>query len=312
MKYLCKIMLSAALATTVCANAETVSQKQAMSIAETFFNALYGQVTAPPKMVWNGRQLTTDRLFAPFYVYNSPKGGFVIISAENKAFPVIAYSSQFGFNKDKLGDAEKKLLERYAHEIEIIRYDSRIPSDAMHAWQNLAQHIDDMVNRPYSNDRYRSLGPDEKDAIEEIDRRNGWIVMPTAVEFPLYDPDRYRDITLDDVTAESTNVEIPFSFYEDFIETARKEAAARDMQFEEILNPTKPVVKPLGAAHYQIAFPEEIHLSAVYSMNGRRSQEKYYKNTNIANINIESLPEGFYACMVLTNSGKVYGFKLAR
>lgn len=312
MRYLSKILLSAALAASVTANAETVSQKQAMHIAETFFNALYGQVTAPPKMVWNGRQLTTDRLFAPFYIYNSPKGGFVIISAENKAFPVIAYSSQFGFNKDKLGEAEKKLLERYAHEIEIIRYDSRIPSDAMHAWQNLAQHIDDMVNRPYANDRYRSLSPDEKDAIEEIDRRNGWIVMPTAVEFPLYDPERYRDITLDDVTVESAQDEIPFSFYEDFIETVRKEVAARDLEFEEILNPTKPVVKPLGGAHYQIAFPEEIRLTCVYSMNGRRSQEKYYKNTNVANINIESLPEGFYVCMVLTDSGKIYGFKLAR
>ena len=83
---------------------ETVSQKQAMGIAQTFFNTLYGEVTAPPKFVWNGRQLTTDRLFNPFYIYNSPKGGFVIISAENKAYPILAYGKNTAFSRDQLGD----------------------------------------------------------------------------------------------------------------------------------------------------------------------------------------------------------------
>ena len=69
--------------------AETVSQKHASKIAETFFNTAYGIHVAAPKFAWNGRQLTTDRLFTPFYIYNHPRGGFVIISAENKAFPVL-------------------------------------------------------------------------------------------------------------------------------------------------------------------------------------------------------------------------------
>jgi hypothetical protein len=60
---------------------ETVSQKQASYIAQQFFNAAHRQVMAKPKLVYNGKRLTTDHLFSPFYVYNHSTGGFVIISA---------------------------------------------------------------------------------------------------------------------------------------------------------------------------------------------------------------------------------------
>ena len=68
MKFRILISLFACVAVPAAAHAETVSRKEANSIAGTFFNAAYGEVTAPPQMVWNGRQLTTDRLFSPIYV----------------------------------------------------------------------------------------------------------------------------------------------------------------------------------------------------------------------------------------------------
>ena len=37
------------------AMAETVSQKHASKIAETFFNTAYGIHVAAPKLAWNGR-----------------------------------------------------------------------------------------------------------------------------------------------------------------------------------------------------------------------------------------------------------------
>ena len=76
---------------TVSAHAETVSQRQAKHIAQQFFNAAYGRVMGEPKLVYNGRRLTTNSLFPPFYVYNLQAGGFVVISAENKAFPILGY-----------------------------------------------------------------------------------------------------------------------------------------------------------------------------------------------------------------------------
>lgn len=289
-------------------NAETVSQKEAMRLAQTFFNSLYGEVTAPPKLIWNGRQLTTDRLFNPFYVYNSPKGGFVIVSAENKAYPILGYGKNTQFSREKLGDEKNDLLSQFAHEIELIRYDSRIPTSAQFAWQNLSQYIDRVVNNPYNTSEFQNLPENKKDKIERIDRRNGWVIMPSAVEFALYDPDDFRDITLDDLLEEPE--EIPFSFYEDFIKTVEQENLAREMELEEMLSPTQPIVKSLGGGHFEITFSENITLMRVYGINGALGAERYYKGTPVLNIDISMLVPGFYAGIVLGESGKIYGFKL--
>lgn len=284
-----------------------------MRVAQTFFNALYGEVTAPPKLVWNGRQLTTDRLFNPFYIYNSPKGGFVIISGENKAYPLLAYSRDNIFSREKLGEDENNLLKQYAREIELIRYDSRIPTSALHAWQNMASYIDKTIRNPYNSSEYNNLTDERKEKIESIDRRNGWIVMPAAVEFILFNPDDYRDLTLDDLLEDSDEgEEIPFSFYEDFLETVRRENTAREMELEEMLSPTKPVIKSLGGGHFEVSFPETVKLVRVYGMNGALGTERYFRETQVVNLDISSLVPGFYAGLVLSDSGKIYGFKLYR
>lgn len=134
---------------TAGARAETVSQKQAAQIARTFFNAANKRVQAPPKMAWNGRRLTTDRLFSPFYVYNNPAGGFVIISAENKAFPILGYSLTDRFDPNDIGMRLKTLLSLYAGHIERVRYDSRVPEKAIAAWGDINGYIAGMLATPY-------------------------------------------------------------------------------------------------------------------------------------------------------------------
>lgn len=296
------------------ASAETVSQKEAMKIAQIFFNTLYGEVTAPPKLIWNGRQLTTDRLFNPFYIYNSPKGGFVMISAENKAYPVLAYSKDNIFSRDKLGEEENALLKQYAREIELIRYDSRVPTSALHAWQNMSAYLDRTIVNPYNTSEFNNLSDERKEKIESIDRRNGWIVMPTAIEFNLFNPDDYRELTLEDLLEENTEdpEEIPFSFYEDFLETVRKENMARELELEEMLTPSKPIVRSLGGGHFEISFPESIKMLRVYGLNGALGTERYFRETPVVNIDLSSLVPGFYAGLVLSDSGRIYSFKLYR
>jgi hypothetical protein len=134
---------------TTFAHAETVSQKQAAAIAETFFNASKGMKMAPPKMAYNGRPLTTNRLFAPFYVYNHPTGGFVIISAENKAYPILAYNLKENFDIGKIDEGTKALLTLYALHIENIRYDSRIPDNAIRAWEDISHEIHSILSAQY-------------------------------------------------------------------------------------------------------------------------------------------------------------------
>lgn len=293
------------------ADAETVTQKQASQIAETFFNAAYGEYTPKPKYVWNGRQLTTDRLFSPFYIYNSPRGGFVIVAADTKAFPILGYSKTTKFERDKLTDAENELLKTYAHEVELIRYDDRQPERAIEGWRNMSLYINRMLNSPYDTPEFAGLSDDEKDRIEAIDRRNSAVMLPSAVEFKIYNPDRYRDITLDDVTAEADE-DIPFKFYEDFLSDIAEEERTRAAALDEIISPTKPVVSFLGGAHYSIYYPVNIKMIVIYSLEGRRMMEKYYKNTNTVNLDLSSLPQGFYALMALGDNGEVFGYKIYR
>lgn len=298
------------LAASMASHAENVTQKQASKIAESFFYAVSGEDTGTPKLTWNGRQLTTDRLFSPFFIYNNPKGGFVIIAADSKAYPILGYSKNGKFERDKLTEKESDLLKQYAHEIELIRYDSRIPERAVSAWQNLPLFFNKMLSNPYDTPEFERLSDSKKEELEEIDRRNNSIMMPSAVEFELYDPDNYREYTLDDVTVEEE--EIPFKFYEDFINELKEEERARIASLDEILAPTKPVVLSSGAAHYTIRFPDNIRLVYIYGMNGQKMIEKYFKNTDVVNLDISSLPGGFYALMALSDNGNVYGMKIFR
>lgn len=144
MKHIFPILILAA-ANVLPAGAETVSQKEASGIAHRFFNAARGEVMAKPKLVWNGKRLTTDRLFTPFYVYNNPSGGFVMVSAENKAFPILAYSLKDSFDPGSLSDTETALFKTYARHIENIRYDDRIPSEAIRAWGDLNGYINSIL-----------------------------------------------------------------------------------------------------------------------------------------------------------------------
>lgn len=310
MKFRILISLFACVAVPAAAHAETVSRKEANSIAGTFFNAAYGEVTAPPQMVWNGRQLTTDRLFSPIYVYNSPKGGYVIISGENKAYPILAYSKVRKFDKDKISDDEKEVLKTYAREIELIRYDPRIPAKAMEAWRNIPEYISAVLASPYDSDEYRALGEERKDMLESLARSGNQILMPSAVEFSLYDPDAYRELTLDDVTA--ADDEIPFKFYEDFIREVSRENRERDIKLEEIVSPSRPVVKALGGGHFEISFPENIRMMRIYTIGGMQMMEKYYKETSLMNIDMSVLGLGYYIGLALADSGNVFGFKLYR
>ena len=89
-RYIIGLLTVLALAAGV--QAETVTQKQAKAVAQQFFNKAFGRTMPQPKYVYNGRRLTTQRLFVPFYVFTLPTQGYVIVSAENKAFPILGYS----------------------------------------------------------------------------------------------------------------------------------------------------------------------------------------------------------------------------
>ena len=175
------------------ARAETVSQKQALQLAHLFFNEAAGRVTAPPKLIYNGRKLTTGRLFTPFYVYNTSLGGFVIISAENKAYPILGFSLKDNFDPERIGDTERELLMSYANEIEQIRYDTTPIDQTVWAWQNYAEYVHGILTAPY-------VATDPKISLEEsAEIVETGIRKDDAIYSDMYTPDQWRDMILDEL-----------------------------------------------------------------------------------------------------------------
>lgn len=192
MKILTRILIVAALLSggAAVSRAETVSQREAKAVAEQFFNAAHGRVMASPRYVYNGRRLTTGSYFAPFYVYNHPTGGFVVISAENKAFPILGFSLTDTFSPDHIGDNLRALLTMYARHIENVRYDSDIPYEAIEAWRNLPEYIDATLKARYEATDPR-IAPTE--AMQELERlldSDDYAASASAT----YSPDQWEDL----------------------------------------------------------------------------------------------------------------------
>lgn len=211
------ILAAAAALGSVGASAETVSQKQASKVAQLFSNVLHGQVMAQPQLAWNGKKLTTQQLFTPFYVYNLGGGGWVIISADNKAFPILGYSETGHFDKDRLTDTEREWLRSYARDIEMIRYDSRVPYDAIDAWGDLGEYVTEVIKtRPAAEDRLFSPSAaqarlDEVDFSDDASLTDSYLYTPAQWQDMLIGQiQQYGDVT---VGLERGNDLLPVQIY---------------------------------------------------------------------------------------------------
>lgn len=252
--------------------AETIGQKEAKSMAQKFFNESKNYVTPPVNYVYNGKDLTTQRLFTPFYVFNSPSGGFVIVSAENKAFPILAYSLSESFNKDKMTPMVRSILNDFARDIEMIRYDSRIPSDAIGQWATYPEVVFDMLKNPENEDYY---------AVSFDDNKSFWMVRREATEF-------------DFEIAEP--VEQAFTPAEEYVLTL----------------PETPIVTSNIGGHFALSLPMDIERVVVYDVTGMIVENRKFKNTNVAHVDLAAHPNGFYIALVIDVNGIGHAVKLYR
>lgn len=251
---------------------ETIGQKEAKSMAQKFFNESKNYVTGPVSYVYNGKDLTTRRLFTPFYVFNSPAGGFVIVSAENKAFPILGYSLTEKFDKDKMTPMVKEILSDFSREVELIRYDSRIPSDAMEQWFTYPEIVFDMLKNP-ENDDYYVASYDDKEAV--------WMVRRHATEF---DFDTADPVEYAMAPAESISLEIP----------------------------VEPIVTWNGGGHFALSLPVGISRVIIYNLAGSRVDHRTFRATNVANVDLSALPNGFYVALIIDENGIRHATKLYR
>ena len=253
-------------------HAETIGQKEAKSMAQKFFNESRNYVTPPVTYVYNGKDLTTQRLFTPFYVFNSPAGGFVVVSAENKAFPILGYSLKESFCKDRMTPMVKEILTDFSRDIEMIRYDSRIPTDAIEQWATYPEIVFDMLKNPENEDYY---------AVSFGDGEAFWMVRREATEF--------------DFETE-TPVEYAYTPSETMLATI----------------PEAPLVVSNIAGHFALSLPMEIERVIVYDVTGMMVEQRKYRNTTVAHIDLAVHPNGFYIALVIDCDGVGHAVKLYR
>lgn len=252
--------------------AETIGQKEAKAMAQKFFNESKNYVTPPVSYVYNGKDLTTQRLFTPFYVFNSPSDGFVVVSAENKAFPILGYSLKEKFDKEKMTPMVRSILSDFSRDVELIRYDSRIPSDAIMQWSTYPEVVFDMLKNP-ENDDYYAASFDDKDAV--------WMVRKTATEFD-FETDEPVEYGLQ--PSEVISIEIPEA----------------------------PMVVSNGAGHFALSLPVDVERLIVYDISGSMVEHKTYRNTNTAHIDLAAHPNGFYIALLIDENGISHAAKLYR
>lgn len=254
-------------------HAETVGQKEAKAMAQKFFNEVRNYVTPPVRYVYNGKDLTNQRLFTPFYVFNSPAGGFVVVSAENKAFPILGYSLKETFEKDRMTPMVRDILSDFARDIEMIRYDSRIPSDAIEQWNTYPEVVFDMLKNPYNDDYYAVSFRDQEDDF--------WMVRRVATEFDF-------------------EIELP-------VEYAFAPSETRSIEM-----PETPEVTSNIAGHFALSLPMEIEKVIVYDVAGAMVQQRKFRNTNVAHVDLAANPNGFYIALVIDTAGVGHAVKLYR
>lgn len=288
------------LAAPFSAYAETVTTKEANRLAQTFFNAAAGEVLGRPRLVYNGRDLVDGRWFSPFYIYNSRNGGYVIIAGDNKAFPVLGYSLTENFDPEAADEVVMEKLADYAREIESIRFDGRVPEEAINAWTSIPAYLQGVLdNRDIHGKSHYRLADDY--ALQ------GARLRDSATEFPdiaVAVSENAEDFEETELTDE------PFSLYDDFVAETRAEDQRRRDMLDDIVSPSEPIVRAIGGGHFEITLPEEATQATVYNMQGAVVDMFTYRGSNVIEINLNRVPTGFYVAIAFTVNGRTYSFKL--
>lgn len=126
-----KYLLSAALLLLpLFGSAEIVSRQRAAEYAALRFGC-------QPEFVWDGTSSSAET--PSFYVFNSPRGGWVIISAEDAGEPLIGYSNSGAFKVEGMPVNMKSWLDSRRLEVKEIRKSGFKQNPAMRErWENFA------------------------------------------------------------------------------------------------------------------------------------------------------------------------------
>lgn len=119
MKKLLIILLT--VMTTLTMNAERVSKQEALMKAQQFMpNKQFGEA----KTFARGEKADSPAEYDAFYIFNAGnKGGFVIVSGDDRTEPILGYSDRGSLNPDSVPENVKGLLNYYEKVLTVIAND---------------------------------------------------------------------------------------------------------------------------------------------------------------------------------------------
>jgi hypothetical protein len=139
-----RLLLVVVLFLALCgiAAAETVTVETAKAAARNWFaKASTRGSTGEPQLVWTGNyDATRGPLAVPFYVFNISGDGWIAISGDDEARPVLARSEEGSFSPGDLPDIISEWFDGYADQINFLRADGSAQSrQAKEEWENLLE-----------------------------------------------------------------------------------------------------------------------------------------------------------------------------
>ena len=166
----------------------------------------------------------------------------------------------------------RSILSDFSRDIEMIRFDSRIPSDAIAEWNSYPQVVFDI----FGNEENRDYYPVSYDDGDDV-----WMVRRHATEFDF-----------------ETNEPVEYAF--------------TPAGMEEITIPEAPVVSHIGGGRFALSLPVGIDRMIVYNVAGSIVQHRTFRSSEVAHADLAAEPNGFYIAVLIDRNGICHAAKLYR
>ena len=90
------------------------------------------------------------------------------------------------------------------------------------------------------------------------------------------------------------------------------EYALSPAEAQSVTLPETPLVTSNIAGHFALTLPMDIERVVVYDVTGMMVENRKYRNTNVAHIDLAAHPNGFYVALVIDVDGVGHAVKLYR
>jgi len=139
--------------------AEIISVEKAQLVAKNLYFErvnLKKETVSYQNIKFNAAVTVTNNSTPIYYVFNcTSEIGFVIVSAESNAYPILAYSFESYYDKENLNESVKEIMDRYEKEILVIRAKNFTADDeTTRAWEKYSA-----TTIQKSGDEITSVGP---------------------------------------------------------------------------------------------------------------------------------------------------------